>query len=239
MRLSGVFAALTLAALAGAWAATPALGQPALAPEAKPWEVTSWRDMPFRRVVRQQYDYSCGSAAVATLLTFHYGRPTSEADAFKSMFATGDQSKIRVQGFSMLDMKGFLATRGLPADGYRIPLSEIEKAKSPAIVLIQNGRYKHFVVVKGVRGGMVVMGDPALGERAMTIAEFTKVWNGVVLVVHPDAESGAFNHKADWELRPGAPWDEAVSRLTVADIGAQVAPIYQLSMSVSVPGAAR
>ena len=27
--------------------------------------VTSWRDIPFRTVVRQQYDYSCGSAAVA------------------------------------------------------------------------------------------------------------------------------------------------------------------------------
>ena len=29
-------------------------------------QVMTWRDIPFRTVVRQQHDYSCGSAAVAT-----------------------------------------------------------------------------------------------------------------------------------------------------------------------------
>src|SRR3546814_6408724 len=42
-------------------------------------QVMTWWDIPFRSVIRQRYDFSCGSAALATLLTYHYGAPTSEA----------------------------------------------------------------------------------------------------------------------------------------------------------------
>ncbi len=32
--------------------------------------VISYRDLPFQTVVRQQYDFSCGSASLATLLRY-------------------------------------------------------------------------------------------------------------------------------------------------------------------------
>jgi predicted double-glycine peptidase len=71
-------------------------------------EVTSWRDIPFRTIVRQRYDFSCGSAAVATMLTYSYGLPTTENDAFSAMWSVGDQKKIIQSGFSLLDMKHYL-----------------------------------------------------------------------------------------------------------------------------------
>ena len=191
--------------------------------------VTSWRDMPFRRVVRQQYDYSCGSAAVATLLTYHYGRKTSEVDAFKSMFEHGDQAKIRKSGFSMLDMKNFLVARGLQADGYRMTLAALEEGQVPVIALVQMGRYKHFVVVKGIRDGRIVVGDPALGERIFTKAEFAAIWNGVALAIDSDKHPGGFNQSADWEVRPGAPLERGISRLPVSELTANLAPLYQIS----------
>jgi predicted double-glycine peptidase len=228
-----VLTAASALALAGS-----ALAQPNARPSFEPPTVgvVSWRDMPFRRVVRQQYDYSCGSAAVATLLSYHYARPTTEADAFKAMYVKGDQAKIRQQGFSMLDMKGYLAERGLPADGYRMTLEALAKDKVPAIALVQNGRYKHFVVIKGIRDGVVVIGDPALGERTLPVAEFGKLWNGVVLAVHPDKAAGVFNHDADWEVRAAAPWRAGLDRLTVGDLTTQLAPIYQLSTLREVSG---
>src|SRR5262249_44628694 len=79
----------------------------------------SFAEMPFRTVVRQQYDYSCGSAALATLLRYHYGRAASESQVFKAMYAVGDQPRIQKLGFSLLDMKTYLATLGYQADGYR------------------------------------------------------------------------------------------------------------------------
>ena len=62
--------------------------------------VVSYRERPFLTVVRQQFDYSCGSAALATLLRFHYERPASETEVFKAMYEAGDQVQIRATGFS-------------------------------------------------------------------------------------------------------------------------------------------
>ena len=67
--------------------------------------VTSLKEARFRATVRQQYDFSCGSAAVATLLTYQYGMPVDEAEVFEHMYATGDQARIRAEGFSLLDMR--------------------------------------------------------------------------------------------------------------------------------------
>src|SRR6185295_1721515 len=95
--------------------------------------VTSWRDIPFRTVVRQQYDYSCGSAAVATLLRYHYGWSLRETEVFRAMFDRGDQARIPQVGFSMLDMRGYLESRGYQADGLRFSLDRLGELQIPAI----------------------------------------------------------------------------------------------------------
>ena len=87
------------------------------------------------------------SAALATLLTYHYGIRTSETDAFQAVFATGDQEKIKRVGFSMLDMKKYLETRGIRADGFRMTVDDFEEFGAPVIALIDLGSYRHFVVV--------------------------------------------------------------------------------------------
>lgn len=188
--------------------------------------VTSLRDMPFRTVVRQQYDYSCGSAALATLLTHHYGRRTDEATIFQAMYAAGDQEKIRRVGFSLLDMKRYLAAQGLKADGYRWSLQDLERATAPAIALIKLGTYRHFVVVKGVRRGQVLVGDPAQGLKLYPIAEFGKVWDGVVFTAGRAAEP-AYNRTEEWahlQLNPLAPLDDA----SLASFTRDLPPIYQI-----------
>lgn len=187
--------------------------------------VTSWRDMPFRTVVRQQYDYSCGSAAVATLLTFHYGRATTEAEAFKAMYAVGDKPKIQRAGFSMLDMRRFLQGLGYTAEGYRMTVDELSSLGSPAIALIQVGRYKHFVVVKGVLGRQVLIGDPAVGVRTMSKKEFKAIWNGVVFAIK---QPGAFNQQVDWKILPAAPMAFGVPLSTEA-LTRELAPLYQIT----------
>src|SRR6202012_1915308 len=125
--------------------------------------VRTWRDVPFRTVVRQQYDYSCGSAALATLLHFHYGLEVNEAEIFKAMYKTGDQESIRKLGFSLLDMKRYVESIGLTADGYRASLDDVAKAGQPAITVITAGPYKHFVTIKGVDDDAVLVGDSARG----------------------------------------------------------------------------
>ena len=49
--------------------------------------VSSLEERRFATVIRQKYDFSCGSAAVATLLKYHYGLSLDEEDAFRGMWA--------------------------------------------------------------------------------------------------------------------------------------------------------
>ena len=120
----------------------------------------------FETVIRQQYDFSCGSAALAALLRYHYEDPQTEQTVFIGMFRDGDRAQIRRLGFSLLDMKRYLANRGIGADGFRVSLEQVAKARLPGIALIDFNGYKHFVVVKGVVGDSVLLGDPSLGLRA-------------------------------------------------------------------------
>jgi predicted double-glycine peptidase len=198
--------------------------------------VTSLRDMPFRTVVRQQYDYSCGSAALATLLRHHYGRAVTEAQVFEAMFALGDQAKIRKVGFSLLDMKTYLSSVGLPGDGYRETLDDLKHSTAPAIAVIRVGEYRHFVVVKGVEGGRVLIGDPAQGLKSYSLEDFSKVWNGVVFVIHEKAASGAFNQGVEWaSINHGR--TDALDNSTLAGLTRDLPPLYQIT-AIRVAGVA-
>lgn len=181
--------------------------------------VTSLKGARFAATIRQQHDFSCGSAAVATLLTHHYGIETDEATVFKKMYERGDQAKIRREGFSMLDMKLYLDNAGLRAEGVKGSLDQLVAAKVPAIALVRENGYAHFVVVKGVRDGRVVIGDPAMGTRVVKRADFERHWtNGILLVVNNRTELAQFNSERDWNVRPKAPIGYAVGAGNSVDV---------------------
>jgi predicted double-glycine peptidase len=181
--------------------------------------VTSMKAARFRAMVHQQYDFSCGSAALSTLLTYHYGFKVTEQTAFEEMYARGDQLKIRREGFSLFDMKRYLENHGFQADGFEAPLDKLESAGIPAIVLINENGYNHFVVVKGVREGRVLVGDPSGGTRAMTQVAFESLWtNGILFVISNRQELAKFNVAAEWNAVPRAPLASGISREGLAGL---------------------
>lgn len=174
--------------------------------------VTSVKEARFKATLRQQYDFSCGSAALATLLSHHYGQTVSEQLVFEAMFNAGDQEKIRKEGFSLLDMKNYLKNQGYEADGFELPLPSLVDAGLPAIVLVSDKGYQHFVVVKGLRDGRILLGDPAGGTRAISIAAFEAIWsNKVLFVIHNQRNKARFNLLADWQVTPKAPVNYGLS----------------------------
>jgi predicted double-glycine peptidase len=169
-------------------------------------KVTSLKEARFKTTTRQQYDFSCGSAAVATLLTYQYGKPVSEQSVFDEMYAKGDQARIQREGFSLLDLKNYLKAHAYEADGFAFALDKLLDSSLPAIVLISDGGYNHFVVVKGLRDGRVLMGDPSSGTRAVSRARFEAMWiNRLLFVVHNRQEEAQFNTARDWQAVPKAP----------------------------------
>ncbi|WP_332744746.1 C39 family peptidase [Hydrogenophaga sp.] len=184
--------------------------------------VTSIRQARLAGTLMQQYDFSCGSAAIATLLTHHYGTPIDEQTVFARMYAQGDQAKIQREGFSLLDMKRFLASLGFEADGFEQPLRKLQEARIPAIVLINQNGYQHFVVIKGLQDDRVLVGDPSQGTRAVPLDVFESQWQSKLLfVIHNRMEQARFNLAADWRVAPRAPLGSDMAR---SGTGALVLP---------------
>jgi uncharacterized protein len=172
----------------------------------------------FRRTWHQQYDFSCGSAALATLLTFQYDRPTNETMVFKAMYAVGDQAQIRAKGFSLLDMKRYLESLGYTADGVRVSLDTLRDVGIPAIALISDRGYRHFVVVKGADASRVLIGDPALGRRVLSRHDFEKARVGnLFFVIRSHRRLAHFNLSADWASDTNPPLSVGVSRTLLGE----------------------
>lgn len=183
--------------------------------------ISSYRDIPFKTVIRQQYDFSCGSAAIATLLTYHFERPTTEKEAFVAMYEMGDKEKIKKNGFSLFEIKQYLESVGYRADGFRVDLDRLQRVGIPVIVLIEWKSYKHFVVVKGVRDGHVLVGDPAIGLKIMTRQEFMGYWkDGIAFAIHNADFIGKkhFNDEAEWRGGPKAPLAASINRTGLGTI---------------------
>lgn len=227
--LPALFAATVLPSCAASPGATPnfAGGSTHIGDFSVP--VQSVEDRRFATVIRQQYDFSCGSAALATLLHHHYGSPQGEAQVFRGMWAEGDRAQIRRLGFSLLDMKRYLATLGYQADGFEVTLDEVAKAGVPGIALINLNGYRHFVVVKGVSRDEVLVGDPSLGLKPMPAADFSKAWNGVYFALGNDLKRARsnFNRDAQWANFSRAPVREDFTNPMSQQALMLTAPSYQ------------
>ena len=172
--------------------------------------VDSLVDKRFNRIYRQKYDFSCGSATLASLLSFHYDDYVDELSVFKDMFENGDQNKIRKQGFSLLDMKHYLTRRGYESNGFNISLKQLAEARLPAITIIDNAGYMHFVLVKAQRKNEVLVGDPAVGLKVMTQNEFEAMWQGRIMFLIQSNPEIASHHYT---------FDKREQSRTAADLG--------------------
>jgi len=174
----------------------------------------SFAERRFSTVYRQQFDFSCGSAALASLLTFHYDDIVDEQSVFVDMFQHGNQEKIKQEGFSMLDMKLYLERRGYRSDGFKINLDQLYSTGSPAITIINDKGYMHFVIIKGVDEHKILMGDPAQGVKSVARDQFEKMWgNRILFLIHSnhDPEVSYQKMHQEWAGRLG-PLGEAVDR---------------------------
>jgi uncharacterized protein len=135
-------------------------------------------------VIVQQWDASCGAAALATLLTYHHGDAVSEKAVAQAMLGKTDPLRVKHRGgFSLLDLKRYAEARGFHADGYvGVSLAELVRL-GPAIVPVVLDRYPHFVVFRGRSGERVLIADPAYGNRSVEVEVFEKAWHKIAFVV--------------------------------------------------------
>jgi predicted double-glycine peptidase len=125
----------------------------------------SLKDLRDKYVVKQRLDYSCGAAALATLLRYYFDEPTSEAEILRLLVArlSVDEQRLReTRGFSLLDLKYAAEALGYQAAGFKLTVDDLAQLAAPVIVFIQPLDYKHFAVLRGVAGGRSVLLLPQL-----------------------------------------------------------------------------
>lgn len=145
----------------------------------------------YKNIVRQAYDYSCGSAALTTLLNHYLGRNFQERQVMEGLLRFGETERIvQRRGFSLLDMKRLASALGHPSGGFKAEASDLESLDHPAIAPIEYAGFKHFVVIKSVYAGRVYIADPALGNMSFTLSRFLEVWdNNVLFIIFPDGNT--------------------------------------------------
>ncbi len=149
-------------------------------------------EIKYRNIMRQVYDFSCGSAALVTLLNYDLGIKVTEQDAMEGMMEYGEKDKIiERRGFSLLDMKRYVGTLGKKSDGFRGEIADLMELKTPAIVPIDYGGSKHFVVLRGIRDERVYIADPSAGNIVFSVKEFVDWWdkNTLFIIYRDDDDS--------------------------------------------------
>jgi uncharacterized protein len=149
-------------------------------------------------VVMQRLDYSCGAAALATLMRYYFNEPISEQQILKVMVARLSADELRLKetrGFSLLDLKRAAEAFGYQAAGFKLTINELRKLAAPVIVFIRPLDYNHFAVLRATWEDRVFLADPARGNVRMTVWRFLDEWDGIVFVLGKPGEETIGTHK--------------------------------------------
>ena len=131
--------------------------------------VQSWKTLRDSKIVKQDLDYSCGAASVATILNEYYGQSVTEEEILKIM----DKEDMRA---SFNDMANSLKELGFRGVGYAASFEQLTKLKIPVIVYTKHRKDDHFSVLRGIDKATVWLSDPSLGNRTYSKYQFLEMW---------------------------------------------------------------
>lgn len=138
-----------------------------------------------RYVVRQSTEFTCGPAALSTILQFQFGVEIGEVAIIDAMRGGRSLSAIEAQGgFSLLDIVDFAESHGFHAWGERHLDIDALTARLPAIVPVaSSGDTLHFLVILERRADRFAVADPARGGRWVKPDELMVLWSGIALFI--------------------------------------------------------
>jgi predicted double-glycine peptidase len=185
-------------------------------------------------VVVQNLDYSCGAAALATVLRYGFEETVTEAEIIGFIFVFGTtpdegyKKYFKRKGFTLLDLKRAARAKGYQSVGYKgmnlLELLELlYTERVPVLVPIKPMDFNHFVVVKGIEGDRILLADPAVGNTTMSLNRFLDVWiDGISFVVKPRALAGTDSPKSARQESDGD-----LDRLSAAGVDSNVNAQYE------------
>lgn len=126
-------------------------------------------------VIMQLEELECGAACLCMVLGYyHKWIPIEEVRN------TCGVSRDGVSAGNILRAARFY---GLNASGYRCPVSTLMKNVTFPCIAFVHGC--HFIVVCGVKNGMIYVNDPAKGNDKYTEKEFDEIFNNILIQFSP------------------------------------------------------
>ncbi|EAK7234734.1 peptidase C39 [Campylobacter upsaliensis] len=150
--------------------------------------VKSYQEIKNEKVIRQNYEESCGAASLATLINILDDSNLTESDLLKAM--SGQQLYTDMVSFA--DLNDAVKKLGFQSKSYKIDRKILESIISvPILVKIEDDpRFPHFVVIINHKGNYLQIFDPSYGEYISSKREFYSVWDrykkgGFALIINP------------------------------------------------------
>ncbi|HGN6321709.1 TPA: C39 family peptidase [Neisseria gonorrhoeae] len=175
-------------------------------------KIQSWKARRDFNIVKQDLDFSCGAASVATLLNNFYGQKLTEEEVLEKL----GKEQMRA---SFEDMRRIMPDLGFEAKGYALSFEQLAQLKIPVIVYLKYRKDDHFSVLRGVDGNTVLLADPSPGHVSMSRAQFLEAWQtregnlaGKILAVVPKGRD-AGGDKAFFTRSPKRQTEFAVGQI--------------------------
>lgn len=119
----------------------------------------------------------CGLACLAMVAAYHGLR--SDLQTLRRRFT------LSLKGATMVDLVRMADALQLNARALRVELDQLDQLVLPCVL---HWDLNHFVVLKEVRRGHVVLHDPARGVRRVPLAEVSRRFTGIALELTPRAD---------------------------------------------------
>ncbi|WP_199770141.1 C39 family peptidase [Helicobacter mesocricetorum] len=132
--------------------------------------VKSYKELRDEKIIKQDLDYSCGAASLATILTFYYDKEISEEEILKAMDKGDNKSSFE-------DMAKALAGFGFKAQGFAASFEQLSRLKIPVVVYLKHRKSDHFSVIRGINERIVWLADPSLGNRTLSKEQFLAMYD--------------------------------------------------------------
>ncbi len=153
--------------------------------------------------MKQKYDFSCGAASLATVLTYFYNDRTTEEEIIR--FVLGKKrlyykkiKDLKKEDFylTLKDLVDYLKHNGYKPLPVALKLEDLKYLKYPAIVFVMFRGQEHFSVFKGIDDRYVYLADPSLGNIVVPIDRFKEMfytrndknYPGKILIVYKNTK---------------------------------------------------
>ncbi len=132
--------------------------------------IKSYKTLRDDKIVKQDLDYSCGAASLATILNSYYGKNITEEELLVAM-DKGDNKA------SFEDMAKALPQFGFKAQGFAASFEQLAKLKIPVVVYLKHRKNDHFSVIRGIDNEHIWLADPSLGNTTLSKRQFLEMYN--------------------------------------------------------------